>query len=231
MAAGPACGCLVRSRGDQEYPPPLWVLRRMFLGHVELIIRYPDLAKVVFSDHIRHQYPALHEQFHALHRRYEREVTTLLEDAVRRSDLPSATDVPAAATLFFCTIQGLGFQSAIARYRRTRVWDNATRLFALSVSAIGARQTALDGSMDRRPPGASGSCARHECAGIRLAGEVKDDSCRSQLGSDARKLHPGGSMRCAFATSLCLPAAHAMIGSRPVTGSTVMDLCVPKIRF
>src|SRR5215831_1737679 len=140
------------ARGGQEYPPPIWVLRRMFLGHVELIIKYPGLAKVVFSDHIRHQYPALHEQFHALHRWYEREVTTLLEDAVRTSDLPSTTDVGAAATLFFCTIQGLAFQSAIARYRRSRVWDRATRLFALYVSAIGARQTALDGSMDRRPP-------------------------------------------------------------------------------
>jgi AcrR family transcriptional regulator len=142
------------ARGGQEHPPPMWVLKRMFLGHVELIIKYPGLAKVVFSDHIRHQYPALHEQFHALHRRYEGEVTTLLEDAVRRSDLPSTTDVPAAATLFFCTIQGLGFQSAIARYRRSRVWDCATRLFALYVTAIGARPTALDGSMERRPSGA-----------------------------------------------------------------------------
>jgi len=142
------------ARVDQQHPPPIWVLRRMFLGHVELIMRYPGLAKVVFSDHIRHQYPGLHEQFRVLHQRYEHEVTTLLEDAVRRSDLPSTTDVPAAAMLFFCAIQGLAFQFAIARYRRSRVWDSATRLFALYVSAIGARQTALDGSMDRRPPGA-----------------------------------------------------------------------------
>ncbi|HKA43616.1 MAG TPA: TetR/AcrR family transcriptional regulator, partial [Burkholderiales bacterium] len=112
------------ARGDQRDPPPIWVLRRMFLGHVELIIRYPGLAKVVFSDHIRHQYPSLHEQFRVLHQRYEREVTTLLEDAVRRSDLPSTTDVPAAAMLFFCAIQGLAFQFAIARYRRSRVWES-----------------------------------------------------------------------------------------------------------
>ena len=139
------------ARGDQQDPPPIWVLRRMFLGHVELIIRYPGLAKVVFSDHIRHQYPSLHEQFHVLHQRYEREVTKLLEDAVRKSDLPSTTDVPAAATLFFCAIQGLGFQFAIARYRRSRAWDCATRLFALYLSAIGARRAALEGSTDRRP--------------------------------------------------------------------------------
>jgi len=141
------------ARGDQEHPPPIWVLKRMFLGHVELIIRYPGLAKVVFSDHIRHQYPALHEQFHVLYRSYEREVTALLEDAARTSDLPSTTDLPAAATLYFCTIQGLAFQSAIARYRGSRVWDCATRVFALYVSAIGARQPALDGSIERRPPG------------------------------------------------------------------------------
>src|SRR5215831_17991926 len=140
------------AHGGQEYPPPIWVLRRMFLGHVELIIKYPGLAKVVFSDHIRHQYPALHEQFRVLHQRYEREVTTLLEGAVRRSDLPSTTDVPAAAMLFFCAIQGLAFQFAIARYRRTRVWDSATRLLALYVSAIGARQAALEEPTRRGSP-------------------------------------------------------------------------------
>src|SRR5262249_11329837 len=122
------------------------------------------LAKVVFSDHIRHQYPALHEQFHALHRWYDREVTTLLEESIRTSDLPSTTDVPAAATLFFCTIQGLAFQSAIARYRRSRVWDSATRVLVLYVNAIGMRQPALEGSMDRRPPSARavfGTSATH----------------------------------------------------------------------
>jgi AcrR family transcriptional regulator len=140
------------ARGDEQHPRPIWVLRRMLLGHVELIIRYPGLAKVVFSDHIRHQYPRLHEQFHAFHRQYEREVTTLLEDAVRASDLPSTTDVAAAATLYFCTIQGLGFQFAIAGYRRARVWDCATRLFALYARAIDARAAALEEPTDRRSP-------------------------------------------------------------------------------
>lgn len=128
------------ARGDDEHPPHILVLKRMFLGHLELIIRYPGLAKVVFSDHIRHQYPALHEQFHTLHRRYEHEVTRLLENAARTSDIPSTTDVPTAATLFFCVIQGLAFQFAIARYRRSRVLDHATRVFALYVRAIGGRE-------------------------------------------------------------------------------------------
>src|SRR5262249_36328865 len=153
-------GVWSQAPGDQEHPPPVWVLKRMFLGHVELVIRYPGLAKGGFLGHIPPQYPALHEQFHALDRSYEREGTTLLEDAVRTADLPSTTDVPAAATLFFCTIQGLGFQFAIARYRRSRVWDRATRLFALYVSAIGARQTALDGSMERRPPARAAALVR-----------------------------------------------------------------------
>ena len=136
------------ARGEQEHPPPIWVLRRMFLGHVELILKYPGLAKVVFSDHIRHQYPTLHAQFHALHRRYEREITILLEDAVRMSTLPSATDLPVAATLFLCTIQGLAFQFAIAGYPRSRVRDYAPRLFTLYVGAIGVREGTLEGPTD-----------------------------------------------------------------------------------
>jgi AcrR family transcriptional regulator len=141
-----------QARNDRQHPPPIWVLRRMFLGHVGLIIRYPGLAKVVFSDHIRHQYPSLHEQFYALHRQYEGEVTTLLEDAVRTSHLPSTTDLPAAATLFFCAIQGLEFQFAIARVRRSRVSDCAARIFALYMRAIGAHEAALQGPTDVKPP-------------------------------------------------------------------------------
>jgi len=165
-------GVWSEARGNEGHPPPIWVLRRMFLGHVELIIKYPGLAKVVFSDHIRHQYPSLHEQFHALYRRYEREVTTLLEDAVRMSDLPSTTDVPAAATLFFCAIQGLAFQFAIARYRRSRVWDRATRLFALYMSAIGARETAFEGPTDRKSLSRSRLSQRPRPAAARATGEV-----------------------------------------------------------
>src|SRR5262245_28807658 len=33
----------------------LAVLKRMFLGHIELIERYPGLAKLIMSDHLRHQ--------------------------------------------------------------------------------------------------------------------------------------------------------------------------------
>jgi len=156
-----------QARGGQQHPPPIWVLRRMFLGHVELIIRYPGLAKVVFSDHIRHQYPSLHEQFQALHRQYEREVIGLLEDAVRKSVLPSATDLPAAATLFFCAIQGLAFQFAIARYRRSRTWDCAARVFTLYVSAIGVREAALDGLGHGKP-----RSGNSRPAPARTAGEV-----------------------------------------------------------
>jgi len=46
----------------------------------------------------------------------------------------------------------LAFQFAIARYRPSRVGESATRLFALYVSAIGARQAALEESTRRGPP-------------------------------------------------------------------------------
>src|SRR5215470_6221375 len=50
--------------------PSLVVLGRMFLGHVRLIARYPALAKLVFSDHLRLQYPRLQERFGGIHKAY-----------------------------------------------------------------------------------------------------------------------------------------------------------------
>lgn len=126
------------ARGDQEDSRPLWVLKRMFLGHIELITRYPGFAKIVMSDHIRHQYPSLHENFKALHQEYDRLVTTLLQEAAQQGELSSDVDLSAAAALYFCSIQGLAFQFAIAGYRQSRIWETAVRVFDLYLRALGA---------------------------------------------------------------------------------------------
>src|SRR5262249_30285628 len=76
-------GVWSEARGDRQDPPPIWVLKRVFLGHIELIIRYPGLAKVVLSDPTPPHYPPPHTPFHALHRWDQCEVSTLFCDAVR----------------------------------------------------------------------------------------------------------------------------------------------------
>jgi AcrR family transcriptional regulator len=122
-----------RLREDQAGVP---VLRRMFLGHIDLIDRYPGLAKLIMSDHIRHQFPVLQERFAALHRRYEREVREAINAGVRRAKLPKLIDRKATVTLFLCAIQGLAFQFSIARVRPA-LRTEAARVFKLFVTALG----------------------------------------------------------------------------------------------
>ncbi|MGY4371738.1 AcrR family transcriptional regulator [Bradyrhizobium sp. LB1.3] len=139
----------------------LKTLERMFLGHIKLIDKYPGLAKLVMSDHLRHQYPSINESFRDLHRRYESQVIALLEEAVRCGIISSTINIPDAATLYFCTIQGLGFQFAIARLRRTQLNADAARLFELLMQAFLASGVAGTRPTSGRPQRASKAQHRH----------------------------------------------------------------------
>jgi AcrR family transcriptional regulator len=124
------------ARRFHDSASPLQTLERMFRAHIKLIEEYPGLAKLVMSDHLRHEYPGLNERFGELHRRYERQVTALIEEGVRSKNISPAIKASDAATLYFCMIQGLGFQFAIARIRPSHLKADAARLFRLWVSAL-----------------------------------------------------------------------------------------------
>jgi hypothetical protein len=119
----------------QSNETPLDVLRRMFLDHVRMIRRHPALAKVVFSDHLRLQFPSLQRRFTDIIDAYQRRVVGLIERAKAQRLVPASLPAVDAATLFFCMIQGLGFQFAIAR-RPMRLVREAERVFALYLRAI-----------------------------------------------------------------------------------------------
>jgi TetR/AcrR family transcriptional regulator len=121
---------------DHRNDPPLVRLEKIFLGHIGLIERFPAIVKVVMSDDLRHRYPTLNEQFKRLHALYDRHVTDLLKEAVRAGDVPRSMNVSDAATLYFSAIQGLGFQSAIAGLRSTRLASHASRIFSLLLSGL-----------------------------------------------------------------------------------------------
>src|SRR5262249_473723 len=106
------------------------VLKQMFLGHIELIDRYPGLAKVIMSDHIRHQFPVLEQRFAGLHRRYEHEVRKVIDAMAADANVPKLTDRKAAVTLFLCAIQGLAFQYSIARLTSS-LRNDAAQVFNL----------------------------------------------------------------------------------------------------
>ncbi|MCG2630912.1 TetR/AcrR family transcriptional regulator [Bradyrhizobium sp. WYCCWR 13023] len=130
-----------RALHDHSNEPPLARLEKILVGHVGLIEKFPAIVKVVMSDDLRHRYPTLNEQFQKLHVLYERHVTDLLKEAVKDGQLPKGTSISDAATLYFCIIQGLGFQSAIAGLRANKLASLASRMFLFFVTALENLQT------------------------------------------------------------------------------------------
>ena len=114
---------------------PLIVLKHMFTQHVRMVERHPALAKIVFSDHLRLQFPSLQIRFAGIHSAYERRIVTLLQRAKIQALVPASLPTNDAATLFLCMIQGLGFQFAIAR-RPMQLRREADQVFALYLRAI-----------------------------------------------------------------------------------------------
>jgi AcrR family transcriptional regulator len=115
----------------------LVVLGRMFLGHVKLIERYPALAKLVFSDHLRLQYPSLQAHFGKIHRAYSARLCAVIDGAKSAGDIPSSLASKDAATMFLSLVQGLGFQFAIARLPMKLVLESE-RVLAMYLQAITA---------------------------------------------------------------------------------------------
>jgi AcrR family transcriptional regulator len=133
---------------------PLIILKHMFTEHVRMVERHPALAKIVFSDHLRLQFPSLQTRFAGIHSAYERRIVALLKRAKRQALVPASLHTDVAATLFLCIIQGLGFQFAIAR-RPMQLRREADRVFALYLRAIAnplsPRQPSEDGRRWARP--------------------------------------------------------------------------------
>jgi AcrR family transcriptional regulator len=100
---------------DEKDEPGLVVLSRMFLAHVRLIERYPALAKLVFSDRLRLQYPSLQARFARIHKAYMARLCAVIERAKSDGTAFHALTAKGAATTFLSLVQGLGFQLVIAR--------------------------------------------------------------------------------------------------------------------
>lgn len=119
----------------------LVVLSRMFLEHVKLIEHYPALAKLVFSDHLRLQYPSLQARFGKIHKAYAARLAAVINRAKSDGAVGDAVVAKDAATMFLSLIQGLGFQFAIARLPM-KLSTEAERVLALYLQAISSSANA-----------------------------------------------------------------------------------------
>jgi AcrR family transcriptional regulator len=125
----------IYSTADDGDEARLVVLSRMFLEHVKLIERYPALAKLVFSDHLRLQYPNLQARFGKIHKAYAARLVAVIDRAKSDSAVGDAVAAKDAATMFLSLIQGLGFQSVIARLS-VKLSTEAEHVLALYLQAI-----------------------------------------------------------------------------------------------
>lgn len=127
----------IYSASDDAHECALIVLSRMFLAHARLIERYPALAKLVFSDYLRLQYPSLQERFRKIHIAYMARLSALVDRAKADGTVRRQVAAKDVATIFLSLIQGLGFQFAIARLP-IRLTTEAERILALYLQSIAA---------------------------------------------------------------------------------------------
>ena len=162
----------IYSAADDSDEAGLVALSRMFLQHVKLIERYPALAKLVFSDHLRLQFPSLQARFGKIHKAYAARLAVVIDRAKSDSAVEDVVAAKVAATMFLSLIQGLGFQFAIARLP-AKLSTEAEGLLALYLQAItsstnaaeralGIIETAKQRQKARRSVGAHVSYRRSE---------------------------------------------------------------------
>lgn len=130
-------GAVHRTVERETTEPALVGLGRMFLGHVRLIGRHPALAKLVFADHLRLQYPNLQRRFMTLHRRYHARLAAVIDRGKDGGEIDAKLSTEVAVTMFLCMVQGLAFQFAIARIPM-KLMREADRMFELYVRTVGA---------------------------------------------------------------------------------------------
>jgi AcrR family transcriptional regulator len=133
----------IYSSEDEADEAALVVVSGMFLEHMQLIERYPALAKLVFSDHLRLQFPSLQARFGEIHRAYMARLSALLSRAGSDGSVPPSLNPKDGATMFLSLVQGLGFQFAIAGLQ-IRFQPEAERLLALYLQGIMYEKSAAD---------------------------------------------------------------------------------------
>lgn len=117
---------------------PVSALEQMFLAHVEFVVAYPGIPRILFGELQRADDTSAKHSAKALLDSYRMRVIDLVERAKTDSALPVDLDAEAAAILFIGTIQGLVMQSMISG-DFTRMTRMARRVCNIYLNGIGAR--------------------------------------------------------------------------------------------
>ena len=89
-------------------------LRAVFMAHVDFVMAYPGVPRVIFQELQSPGYTALKVRVRALMQRYRQLLMQLLQDAQAQQAIAPETDLQAAAVLFIGSVHGLVMQSLIS---------------------------------------------------------------------------------------------------------------------
>lgn len=95
-------------------PSELSALRAVFLAHVDFVMAYPGVPRVIFQELQSADDTALKAQVRSLMQRYRKLLQNLLQQAHKEQGLHPDIDLNAAAVLFIGSVQGLVMQALIS---------------------------------------------------------------------------------------------------------------------
>ena len=105
-------------------------LRAVFLAHVDFVMSYPGVPRLIFQELQRPGDTALKNRVRALMQRYRQLLLTILQQAKTQQVLRPGINLQAAAVLFIGSVQGLVMQAMLADEART-IAGQAPGVFAI----------------------------------------------------------------------------------------------------
>lgn len=99
--------------GTLAQADPFLSLHLVFMAHVDFVIEYPGVPRIIFQELQHAQDSPLKGSVRSLMQRYQLLVIDLLQNAKARRLLATDIDIPSAAVLFMGSVQGLVMQSML----------------------------------------------------------------------------------------------------------------------
>lgn len=124
----------------QEDFNPLAALQDVFIAHVNFVIAYPGVPRVVFQELQHAEETALKAAVRSLMQQHRALVMDLLLSAESQKRLAFATDVQSAAVLFLGSVQGLVMQTLLSGQVHAMA-EQAPGVFAIYLRGITCKET------------------------------------------------------------------------------------------
>lgn len=122
-------------QAGQDSATPLQGLQQVFMTHVQFVMQYPGVPRIIFNDLQRPDDTPLKQRVRRLLGGYRQILARLLAQAQQQRMIAGGLDLDAAAALFIGTVQGLVMQAMLAG-SASRMDGEAQRVFALYLRAI-----------------------------------------------------------------------------------------------